>query len=161
MEDLNLFNSLSTSVIPKVTNVLWDFHLKEVKEQHPGIWCEEPDYVQWFMPEENIVCVLWRHPTYGHWCGYLGLPTSLNDEVEDLPFHGGLTYRRATLTAYQPQEGEPEIEEWVGFDCGHAFDLEPFQDYSDAISTYRDIGYVVQNLLEVAQLINRDYAKTT
>jgi hypothetical protein len=156
MKELKEFSALTEAKF-KVANVLWDSHLQKVKEQHQqGIWSNEPDYLQWFMPQENIVCVMWRHSSLGFWCGYLGLPRAVAGE---LPFHGGVTYRESTLGVYRPQVGEPEIEEWVGFDCGHCFDLSPFVDYSDAVSSYKDLGYVVQNLTKTALFVAEHYIK--
>ena len=69
--------------------------------------------------------MVWRHPTFGHLCGYVAIPKGHKlwgqgyDEVQgqlEVGVHGDLTYA----------DEDKETGEWVlGFDCSHAGDLSP------------------------------------
>lgn len=69
----------------------------------------------------NRPCVVFQHPTIGHYCGYTKtrLPslswknTTYNEGdncVKLIEVHGGITYGI-------------DKEDWVGFDCGHSKDV--------------------------------------
>jgi hypothetical protein len=83
---------------------------------------------------------------FGYWCGYLGLPYVF-DDVEDMPFHGGVTYNDSSLRCYMSESNEPVIKIWLGFDCGHIFDVHPFQpEITTARCSYRNVEYVAKCL---------------
>jgi hypothetical protein len=85
------------------------------------IWLSEPD--EW----EAEMCYALRHPSFGHWCGYLGVPKGhpwwgvRYDELDPHPeVHGGITYSED----HKPRQ-EPDGLWWLGFDCGHLNDYQP------------------------------------
>lgn len=41
----------------------------------PGEWQDEPDRMQWIDPVTLLPCLMWRHPSLGSWCAYVGLPS--------------------------------------------------------------------------------------
>jgi hypothetical protein len=38
-----------------------------------GPWADEPDKVQWVDKKTGLPCLAVRHPSAGHWCGYVGV----------------------------------------------------------------------------------------
>lgn len=82
------------------------------KDLGPGPWQNEPDKVQWVDWETGLDCLIKRHPSGGHLCGYVGVPaghplhqrdysTCVKDCGEDycshspdslLDAHGGITF---------------------------------------------------------------------
>ena len=70
----------------------------------------------------------------GALCGYVGLPRRHPAHGKDfadldIAVHGGLTYSAACDhprgICHTPAPGDPDDLWWLGFDCGHAFDLSP------------------------------------
>ena len=82
--------------------------------------------------------------------------------------HGGLTYadscqegpEEATI-CHIPGPGEPEPLWWLGFDCGHAWDISPAMDarmrdvewdgFRMPGTTYKPVGYVKEECARLAQ----------
>jgi hypothetical protein len=73
---------------------------------------------------------------FGTLCGYVGLPKThpasrANYDTIDVPAHGGLTYARGNNwpVGLSPEESDDDCDcnslYWVGFDCGHAWDISP------------------------------------
>lgn len=91
-----------------------------------------------------------RHPSMGHWCGYVALPNGHRlfgkgyDDI-DVSVHGGLTYA---------EDRAPRMEVdgkwWVGFDCAHSGDLVPGLGHSFSGDVYRDISYVASECESLA-----------
>lgn len=116
----------------------------------PGIWDDEPDYVNWTDDTTGYICIARRHELFGFWCGYVVIPEShplyekddyseFPDEVQDAA-HCGITWAN-----YHNDFGE-----WViGFDCGHTWDDRPFNQ-SACDSIYRDIEYVKRRVAKLA-----------
>jgi hypothetical protein len=132
----------------------------------PGPWDNEPDKVQWPDPSTGMPCLAVRNPRHGHWCGYTGVeaghPVYGTDCYDcDLSVHGGVTFTdqcqpdaEETGICHIPGEGESDNIWWVGFDCGHAWDLSPsdVRHYGeDAGGTYRTLGYVREQCQDLAQ----------
>lgn len=103
-----------------------------------GPWQDEPDKVQWKDEATGLPCLAKRHEFYGNWCGYVGVSEGhphflAEDTCElDLEVHGGITYGatcqegpEATSICHVPGPGEPDHVFWLGFDCGHAWDMQP------------------------------------
>src|SRR5688572_11433893 len=96
-----------------------------------GPWQTEPDRVEF--EHAGLPCLMSRHPTLGHWCGYVAVPPGHPmhgkeyDSVE-VDVHGGLTYGSACRghICHVPKPGEPDDVFWFGFDCGHAGDYGPY-----------------------------------
>lgn len=126
-------------------------------EWERGAWDSEPDKVQWPDEATGLPCLAKRHPSSGHWCGYVGVPEGHpafgkgyddvrvkdedgNDASPDV--HGGLTYadkcdlreNEAEGICHVAEPGEPEVW-WLGFDCAHSGDVSPAN-----IKRYREWG---------------------
>jgi hypothetical protein len=95
-----------------------------------GPWQNEPDRVDWV--HAGFACLALRHPSHGHWCGYVGVPREHPaygkpyDEV-DAPFHWDLNYAAPCEGAicHVPEPGMPDDVWWLGGDFGHMLDLSP------------------------------------
>jgi hypothetical protein len=72
-----------------------------------GQWQREPDKMQWPDPETGLPCLALRHPTFGNWCGYVGVPP-------EHPFHG-----RAYYACSLPEKCEDDGEY-----CEHSIERE-------------------------------------
>jgi hypothetical protein len=126
-----------------------------------GPWMKEPDKVQWTDEATGLPCLIRRNHQLGNWCGYVGVaashPAFGKDCREiDVDVHGGLTFaefcdedEKETGICHVPEPGSDARVWWFGFDCGHAWDLEPGMMrllprhmFLNARSTYRDIAYV-------------------
>lgn len=131
-----------------------------------GPWLDEPDRIEWRF--EGIPCLLTRHPSMGHLCGYVGMTEdhpwfgmNYNDleEKYEIRVHGGVTYSEPCMghVCHVPREGESDHVFWQGFDCGHCDDLSPgsrkaLREYGtirpgliaslEEYETYRDVAYV-------------------
>ena len=113
-----------------------------------NLWELEPD--EW---EGEMVYAV-RHPSVGHWCGYLGLPEGHPwhgldyDNIEPSPdVHGGLTY----AANHKPRQ-ESDGLWWIGFDCAHGGDYTPGSPSAwDTGAAYRTLEYVKQELLKLAK----------
>lgn len=145
----------------------------------PGPWDNEPDKAQWIDPDTNLDCLIVRNHN-GNLCGYVGVPPNhpwhgryyrpLQDKVE---VHGGLNYSEAcdgdeeTGICHTPEPGRPDNVWWFGFDCGHAFDIQPLMDERLAslglnpiaspelehYHVYRDFAYVQDQVKHLAAQI--------
>lgn len=98
----------------------------------PGPWQDEPDRAEWRDPATGLPCLAVRAMHTGAWCGYVAVPPGhpLHGKGYDdlnLDVHGGPTYANACRgdICHVPAPGEPDDVWWIGFDCGHAFDLVP------------------------------------
>lgn len=125
----------------------------------PGPWQDEPDHEQWSL--HGYDCVAHRHPTLGHWCGYVGIPPNHPADGQsyddlDISVHGGLTFS-GYLTSLN---GAARLRNWkfVGFDCGHAGDLSPgLQHLAQSpqtgryADTYRTLSFVKKQVAFLAQ----------
>jgi hypothetical protein len=110
-----------------------------------GPWDEEPDRVEWRVPEfPGLACLAVRGPM-GSWCGYVGVPPGhpahgvpVQEIDGTVDVHGGITYAAPcqvesgrgaeALICHVPQPGESDDVWWLGFDCGHAWDVSPELD---------------------------------
>lgn len=133
----------------------------------PGPWQTEPDKAWWIDPATTVECMI-RRGGGGALCGYVAVPTShpwYGRNFEDITaqVHGGITFAsetedtdEATGLCSVPQPGYSVIVWWVGFDCGHGWDVHPewatlYLDFGMEAhwQTYRDFEYVkaeVENL---------------
>jgi hypothetical protein len=110
----------------------------------PGPWHQEPDEKRWTDEATGLECSIWRNPDMGFLCGYVAVPEGhplfgKHYRDVDVAVHGGPTYA---------EEGDGRW--WIGFDCGHAFDMMPGNIagraavaslYGDQYQ-YRDMVYV-------------------
>lgn len=94
-----------------------------------GPWDYEPDRIEWKSPT-GLDCLMVRHPSLLHWCGYVGVPVtnkhfgSFYDDVA-VDIHGGLTYSDRCRGHICHETGGGDHVWWLGFDCAHAGDLSP------------------------------------
>jgi hypothetical protein len=104
-----------------------------------GPWVKEPNRLNW--KHAGLDCMLVRHWSSLHWCGYVGVPPGhpahgkgyddvriTGAEGDDYPeVHGGLTFSEGCggFVCHIPQEGEPDDLWWLGFDCAHSGDESP------------------------------------
>lgn len=107
-----------------------------------GPWDGEPDKVQWPDAATGLPCLAVRHPTSGHWCGYVGVAYGhpwYRKGYDDVPAkaHGGLTYSDMCQPSedeshgicHTPSPGEPDHVWWLGFDCAHCGDRSPKDEH--------------------------------
>jgi len=97
----------------------------------PGPWVGEPDRLEWRYL--GLPCLMVRNVEMGNWCGYVAVPPGhpwhgKTDDALDVEVHWGLSYtaRCAGHICHVPEPGEPDDVWWLGFDCGHAYDVMPF-----------------------------------
>lgn len=110
------------------------------REWQPGPWDTEPkEGSTWIDEASGLRVETWRHPTLGHWCGYVYTPTESlrhfrNEWGLDIPgAHGGITYEGNDIDGFTK----------VGFDCSHAGDQVPgYGRDLPKYETYRDLAYV-------------------
>lgn len=116
-----------------------------------GPWNNEPSRVRWKDTNSGLECVARRSPHLGIWLGYVVVPEGHKwheQVVWDARVHGGVSY-------CGPSPENPNSSEWwVGFDCGHDWDLVPFSyDGSELIDfdvVYRDLGFVWRECANLA-----------
>ena len=141
------------------------------KDWGPGPWQDEPDKIQWQDEATGLACLMVRHPTLGHWCGYVGVAEGhpffkkeYNDIDEDLNVHGGLTFTDSCYedmelgqgVCHVPSPGEPDDVWWLGFDFMHAGDVAPGTHEitrrwsAEGGDSYKDRAYVERECFELA-----------
>lgn len=88
-----------------------------------GPWDDEPDRLWWVSRDGQRLCRLQRSDITGTWAGYVEVtinprPTDpIPIDIDTLRVHGGITYCELI--------GGPIRAWWIGFDCGHATDIQP------------------------------------
>jgi hypothetical protein len=136
-------------------------NVKEKYEWAPGPWDNEPNRIEF--ESHGFPVIMRRHPRMGNWCGYVAVPPGhpchglRHNNLPDLSAHGGVNYAEPCTgdICHVPKEGEPADVWWLGFDCGHCFDMTPWMeaqkkkmdfasDDPDApwCDVYRDADYV-------------------
>lgn len=142
----------------------------------PGPWDGEIDKKQWEDPATGLACLINRGPT-GAWCGYVGVPeghkfhrVGYMDLGVDLDVHGGLTFSDSCSPdaeedkhiCHKVEPGESDNVWWLGFDCGHSWDVIPaylkpgsdLRGFVEPTSTYRTQEYVTREVERLAQQIS-------
>ena len=114
----------------------------------PGPWESEPDKEQFADEATGLPCLVKRSPFGGNLCGYVGVSEGhpwFGKDYGDVPAeaHGGLTFAafcqegdEAHTICHVPGPGEPDRVWWLGFDCGHAWDVSPAME-----ARYRDLTW--------------------
>lgn len=144
----------------------------------PGPWQDEPDKVQWEDPETGLPCLVRRSPFGGNWCGYVAIPPGhlWYGDAGELPVsvHGGLTFAgfcdddKEHGICHIPEEGEPDPAFWVGFDCGHAYDVMPAMEARECRNygwpalrfgdeEYRTLEYIQEQCALLAAQVKASY----
>lgn len=128
-------------------------------------------------------CVMVRNAS-GAWCGYVQLYEDhdwLNKTYSDINYilseegksvHGAITFKgKIDLSALLT--GETSNSVFIGFDCAHIFDIKPLntsieikiltrileQEPDDQHPTYKDIPYVMEECIELAEYMIASYKK--
>lgn len=103
----------------------------------------EPDHCEW--EHRGMQCCVLRHTTLGHWCGYVLIPQDMLEQInlDDIKMHGGMTFDRI-------HKGDL----WIGFDCGHSWDISPHTKARYAPDAYyRDFAYVTKQVRGIVDQI--------
>lgn len=119
-----------------------------------GPWTTEPEAAKVICGDYPCVA---RRGLMGHWCAYVGLPSTHKhygeeDEFKvDLEVHGGVTYSQHS-TSLNEMAGFPSDAEmwWIGWDYNHAGDSSPWdiQEYGHGSGNYTPLEIVVEDIEE-------------
>ncbi len=131
-----------------------------------GPWATEPDKMQWPDTATGLPCLAVRHPTSGHWCGYVGVaeghPLFGKDyDTPEVRVHGGLTYSAPCNDhiCHVPAPGEPDHVWWFGFDCVHSGDISPARSrHSWSGDVYRTLKFVQAECTRLATQLHQQGA---
>jgi hypothetical protein len=150
---------MKTSYLPSEVRKAWN--------KLPGAWNNEPDRAEWIDESTQLPCLALRHPSSGHWCGYVAVMPShpwfgKEYETPDVEVHGGLTFANHCQPAklgehrvcHTPRKGEPDNVWWFGFDCAHCGDLSPLMRKfgpPPRWETYKTLSYVRGQCASLAQ----------
>ena len=138
----------------------------------PGPWQDEPDKEQYADEATGLPCLIKRNH-FGALCGYVGVseghPWFGKDYSNiDADVHGSLTYAdfcqegddEGETICHIPAPGEPDRVFWLGFDCGHSFDIAPAMEARDMErgwepirmpeSSYKTVAYVKAECAQLA-----------
>lgn len=111
----------------------------------------EPNESWWKHEPSGLFCVIRRHPSMKHLCGYVSFPRSLSGEEENsISVHGGVTFNgKNEFCDALVSEEQPN---WVGFDCAHYMDYIPQMRALglSAPGTYKNWAYVKEELNSLA-----------
>jgi hypothetical protein len=161
----------------------WETMTEDKIEWGDGPWMNEPDKEQWCDPATGLPCLLKRN-MFGSLCGYVGVSEGhpwfgvhRNDIDDEISVHGGLTYSdfceegdEAHTICHVTEPGEPDRLWWLGFDCGHAWDIQPglmiysrstpaLEELMDHLlesgATYKPVGYVKRQCAELAAQVRQ------
>ncbi len=125
----------------------------------PGPWDHEPDIKEWLYLKKGmapIKCVAFRN-WMGVWCGYVALPKGHAWEGKgydniSASVHGGLTFSGT-------RRGDQGDDQWIGFDCGHTWDITPkflamnIPVMDDLGATYKDLDFVTKEVDSLARQV--------
>lgn len=135
-----------------------------------GPWDDEPDKMQWWDAEHGLPCLIVRN-RYGSLCGYVGVSPGhpwygkhydkVDVHGDGVEVHGGLTFADGcshgeweNSICHIVPAGQPDNTFWLGFDCGHAWDIAPGMSWRlglpPAEDVYRDWAYVTQEVKNLA-----------
>lgn len=140
---------------------VWHHTDRDKTKWGKGEWLREPDKVQWVDQATGLDCLAHRN-RMGAWCGYVGVPEGhpfFEQPHVDVDVHGGLTYAgfcqstddEAHGVCHVAYPGRPEHVWWLGFDCGHAFDLVPGIPFGSLVDEeYRTLPYVEAEVTRLA-----------
>ena len=147
------------------------------KEAGPGPWQDELDSESWVDKELGFPCRIFRTPSTGSLCGYVGVERGhpfyatfytevdkgslLRDRIPKgircdlglegyVDVHGGLTFSDWTDWKIKGFKSEHPIW-WFGFDCAHYGDLSPGGFGILREGEYRDWGYTKQEVKALAR----------
>jgi len=146
-----------------------EYKYVDKSEWGDGPWQAEPDKIQWLDEETKLPCIIKRSPSFGGWCGYVGVSKDhpcFGRNHDELPHgvdvHGGLTFSGQCQhdgedherICHLVEEGESDIVWWLGFDCGHWQDHSPtYAEFrvNNNTAQYRDQAYVTAEVESLAR----------
>jgi len=124
--------------------------------------------VLWPDEETGLPCLAIRHSSFGHWCGYVGVPErhrfyGVDYDTCEVDVHGGLLsqtlvviQKKAHGLCHIPDKGESDKVWWLGFDYAHLGDLSPgmMKFKTDlGFDVYKDLNMVKAECKSLAQQI--------
>lgn len=141
------------------------------------VWENEGKTYSFIDGETNYSCFIYRHPRYGHLCGYVDIPSihplfgidkasSIFDVITfNVEVHGGISFTGRLENHYNNKELPDYLDDehdWlIGFDCNHENDYAPFRPYYDETMLiefdmeYRTMGYVVDECRKLASQLKK------
>lgn len=84
-----------------------------------------------------------------HLCGYVEVPDNLTINIHDIECHGGITFNQKNVDFF-PTNGR-----YIGFDCAHAGDWSPYFPTISGTETYKDTGFVLNEIWQVVQQLEK------
>lgn len=150
------------------------WHTTDKASWGPGPWQDEPDKEQFTDEVTDLPCLVKRSPLGGSLCGYVGVSEGhpwfgKNYGDVDADVHGSLTFSgfcqegddEAHTICHAPGPGEPDRVWWLGFDCGHAWDIAPAMEARDRErhwepihmpgTSYKPVAYVKAECARLAE----------
>jgi len=111
----------------------------------PGDWQNEHDKEQYADPDTGLPTLIVRNERIGQWCGYVGVEEGhpMFESIDGdhhgtyLEVHGGIIFgdfciqdpsRKEHGICHIVEPGENDRVFWLGFDCGHSYDIRPGQE---------------------------------
>lgn len=140
------------------------------------VWENEGKSYPFIDQETNYGCFIYRHPRYGHLCGYVDIPAThplfgidyrsniFDMIIGNLEVHGGITFTGRLENPYNINELPDyfdDLHDWlIGFDCNHAEDYAPFKpcDEGEVIELkqeYRTARYVADECRKLAKQLKK------
>ena len=86
-----------------------------------------------------------RNGRFGHLCGYVEVPDGLSVDIDEIDCHGGITFN--DHWSEFPTDGY-----YIGFDCLHYRDWEPFSARAMLLAsdhTYKDSEFVLNEIKNI------------
>jgi hypothetical protein len=119
----------------------------------------------WVDAATGLQCVGVKHPSMGHWCGYVAIPKThkwfglhYNKCMEGcgeswcghtpecvIDVHGGITYSSID---------ENDELFWYGFDCAHLHDHVPGMTFSNG-GTFKDLNFIKDQCANMARQLTQ------
>ena len=125
-----------------------EHHARPVPYASEGPWNNEPDKALW--DHAGYDCLMHRHSTSGHWCGYVGVPSDhalYEKNYEDpafLNFTEEITYVdfcRDHICHHGDDFKHAKVW-WIGFDFAHGCDYSPGIGALGSPNNYKTFEYV-------------------
>ena len=131
-------------------------------------WENEPDELRWVDEKTGMDCLILRHPSLKHLCGYVRVPfivqpgcswcncrhTTPNGKIlGEIRVHGGITFDGK----FEHLKDLSIDGFWYGFDCAHSGDFSPGTLKYGFVpnETYRNIAYVKAECEKLAEQLSK------
>ena len=84
-----------------------------------------------------------RHSNFGHLCGYVEVPDSLDINIDEIDCHGGITFN-------DHWDEFPTAGRYIGIDCMHYGDWTPsYAQQCLSGDTYKDSEFVLNEIKNI------------